>query len=155
MKVMAIDANLLLLLVVGRTSREFVGRHKRLKGYSATDFDLLVAVLAGAGPLVTTPHTLTEVSNLAGFGVFEPLRTKISETLGSFIADLDERNCPSREVVAVPEFNRLGLSDCAWLRILGADTELLTSDLDLYLAALGRGLSATNFSHLREMSTLR
>jgi hypothetical protein len=32
---------------------------------------------------------------------------------------------------------------------------ILTTDLDLYLAACARGISAVNFNHIREPSTLR
>ena len=51
-----IDANLLVLLLVGHISIKFIPRHRRLSGYSVADY----YALAG----FRTPSTLTETSNL-------------------------------------------------------------------------------------------
>ena len=45
---------------------------------------------------------------------------------------------------------RLGLTDAVSLRTNGESRYLLTTDLDLYLAALSRGQQAENFNHIRE-----
>jgi hypothetical protein len=41
-----LDANLLVLWVVGRASRDYIGRHKRLRAYDLADFDSLMRMLA-------------------------------------------------------------------------------------------------------------
>jgi hypothetical protein len=43
--VVVVDTNLLLLLVVGSASRNYVDKHKRLGDYSLDDFDLLVELI--------------------------------------------------------------------------------------------------------------
>ena len=58
-----IDANLLVLLVVGRTRRSLIADHKRLSSFTAEDYDLLLSVI-GSRTIVVTPNTLTEASNL-------------------------------------------------------------------------------------------
>ena len=62
-KVIVLDANLLLLLVVGLTSRAYISKHKRLQGYEELDFDLLICLI-GSANVIVTPNTLTETSNL-------------------------------------------------------------------------------------------
>lgn len=59
-----LDANLLVLLVVGSQSRNLISRHRRLQHYSAEDYDILLELLQGADQLFVTPNTLTEASNL-------------------------------------------------------------------------------------------
>jgi len=41
-----LDANLLVLLVVGLTERRYISVHKRLKEYTIADFDTLAAMIA-------------------------------------------------------------------------------------------------------------
>ncbi len=45
-----IDANLLVLFVVGATDRNLIARHKRLKAFSLEDFDLLCRLVVEADP---------------------------------------------------------------------------------------------------------
>ena len=59
-----LDANLFVLLVVGSESRELIAKHRRLRNYSAEDYDILVELLENADRLFVTPNTLTETSNL-------------------------------------------------------------------------------------------
>ena len=61
-----LDANLLVLLVVGSESREMIPKHGRLEHYSPEDFDILLDLLREADRLYATPNTLTEASNLIG-----------------------------------------------------------------------------------------
>ncbi len=56
---------------------------------------------------------------------------------------------PSAEGVEDIAYPRLGLTDATLLAAL-EDHDILTTDLDLYLAALHRGRKAINFTHLRE-----
>ena len=60
-----IDANLLVLLVVGAVDRRLVGKHRRVKNFAMEDYDLLLDLLQETPhPVVVTPNTLTEASNL-------------------------------------------------------------------------------------------
>jgi hypothetical protein len=148
-KVIVLDANLLLLLAVGLTSRAYISNHKRLQGYEEPDFDLLTGLIGSAAILVT-PNTLTETSNLAR-QIKEPARTQISRQLRQICTILEEHYVQSSRAAGYKEFLRLGLADAAQLDLAGASHTLLTVDLDLYLAAVGRGLKAENFNHYRAM----
>jgi hypothetical protein len=149
MRRVAIDANLLLLLVVGAVAPDFVARHKRLKSFDYDDYQLLCSIIADAEAIVSTPNVATEVANIVGFGVHEPLRSALFARLEAWLPTLLEHYQATSLAVAEPEFIRLGLSDCAWFGCVDRETELITADLELYLAALQRGLTVTNFAHLR------
>jgi hypothetical protein len=60
-----LDSNLLLLNWCAQFDPSLVNSFKRLNSFRLEDFDLLVAVLRLFPVLRTTPHVLTEVSNLA------------------------------------------------------------------------------------------
>ena len=51
-----IDANLLVLMVVGRTQRTLIGRHRRLREYSESDYDALTELLIGGKKIFVTPQ---------------------------------------------------------------------------------------------------
>ena len=145
---LVLDASLLVLFVVGTTSRGLIGRHKRLKAFTVEDFDLLCRLIAAARQVVVTPHILTETSNLLR-QIDEPARSQILETFRHVVLTGDEEYLASRNAVRVAEFLRLGLTDAASLEVTRDARSLLTTDLDLYLSALARGSSAVNFNHLR------
>jgi len=61
-----VDANLLLLYLVGRWDYRLVPKFKRTDRYTVSDFILLTRFLAQFAKILTTPNVLTEVSNLCG-----------------------------------------------------------------------------------------
>ena len=146
-----IDTNLLVLFVVGTTNRNLVTRHKRLKAFSIDDFDLLCRVIATSPQVFVTPNTLTETSNLLGY-IDEPARTQVFETFRTVIISATEEYVESKIACDAQEFVRLGITDSVLLHLASESRSLLTTDLDLYLSALSKGLSAVNFNHLRELS---
>ena len=149
MSAIALDSNLVLLLIVGQVAPSLLGRHKRLSGYDRRDFNHLVGILGRVDDIVTTPNAMSEVSNLARQGIRDPDLSRIYNALKQFAEHSNERYLPSRDAAAAPEFVRLGLTDVTWLSIPTAETPLLTDDTDLYLAALGRGFQAIKFNEYR------
>ena len=151
-----LDANLLLLFVVGSTSRDYIQKHKRLQSYTDDDFILLMKMLSTASSIIVTPNTLTETSNLAGY-IDDPARTKIYEVFRALVEAPENQECfqecfiESRVAVARTEFVRLGLTDSVLLHIAAEAGTLLTADVGLYLAALYKGLKAENFNHYRNL----
>lgn len=143
-----IDTVLLTLFIVGTASREYVEKHRRLRPYTATDFDLLVDNVSRASAVIVTPNTLTEVSNWAKM-IAEPARSHIAATLQAFGGVFDERYVPSSSAALDAEFARFWLTDSAILRELANGHVLLTTDNQLYVAAWQRGFNALNFEDLR------
>lgn len=152
---LALDTNLLVLLIVGEVAPQFIARHKRLRNYAEAEFGLLKRLLQEFDRVVATPSSLGEVSNLLPQGVGEPLRTDLMLAFGQAIASVDERFVSSARLVSIGEFLRLGLPDTAWLDALDADTVLLTDDEALYAAALARGAEAYHFGLVCEFGFSR
>lgn len=142
-----IDTNLLLLHLVGRTNKNRIQAFKRTQQYTADDFDLLESLISQFKTLVTTPHLLTELSNLATLQQPELsiLRDIFKETVEQFREYYDE----SRQIVSDPTFHRLGLADAAISFSCRRSLLVLTDDLELFHALTARGLDAINFNHIR------
>ena len=145
------DTNLLLLLIVGSASRDYISKHKRLKAYSEKDFDILMKIISIVPNVFVTPNILTETSNLAG-QISEPARTKIFNFFRDYIPSADEHYCESRRAINREEFIRLGLTDAVILHEMTDVFILLTDDFDLYCAAIKEGYQAQNFNHLRDFN---
>ena len=143
-----IDANLLVLFVVGQTGRQLITKHRRLREFSVDDYDRLVGMLRMV-ELVVTPNTLTETSNLLAQHN-EPERSRFLDVLRYVIENSQEITVASVDASRSRVFRRLGLTDAAVLDVVSAETPLLTVDLDLFIAASTKDpKAAVNFRHLR------
>lgn len=148
-----LDANLLVLLVIGLTNRDLVLKHKRTKTFEQVDFDLLVKILSNYDAIVVTPHILTEVSNLIS-QIGEPALSRVRSTFSTLVEEQQEVFCASKDSVKHPAFIRLGLTDASILQLMNSTTPLLTTDLGLYLEAAKSNPLAENFNHLRQAGLL-
>lgn len=145
-----LDTALGLVYAVGRLDRNLVGRHKRTKEFTPTEFDALALLLSRFERIVTTPNVLTEVSNLIAFGESGERRTGLFQSLGGLIPLMMENYMPSMQCSAHIEFPRLGLTDIAIAQV-AAPYLVFTTDLDLYVHLQAVGVSAVNFNHLRPL----
>ena len=146
-----IDANLLLLLIVGSVGRDLISKHRRLRRFTVEDFDRLINLLDRVEQVFVTPNTLTETSNLlAQHG--DPERSHFFDRLKFIIQESKEVVVASTVASRNNAFERLGLTDAALLEVATAETPLVTVDLNLYLAALAKGQdAAVNFTHLQDL----
>ncbi len=144
-----LDANLLVLLVVGTASRSYIAKHKNLQAYTEKDFVLLVDFLSRASRIIVTPNTITETSNVAG-QIGQPMRAFIYEAFRVLLENMGETYIESHRAAGDAIFLRLGITDAALLNIVTKDQILLTADLDLYLEAARRGHQTINFNHYIE-----
>ena len=144
-----IDANLIVLLVVGQAGRDLIAKHRRTRRFTVEDYDRLIQAISRVDELRVTPNTLTEASNLLGQHG-EPQRSRLLLKLRELIERSPETVVASADAARRGAFPRLGLTDAALLEIVSADAPLLTVDLDLYVAALASGEEAAiNFNHWR------
>jgi rRNA-processing protein FCF1 len=141
-----IDANLLLLLFVGRTNPDRIAKFDRTHAYDISAYELLEKTVSMVRRTLTTPHVLTEVSNLARLAgtELETIRREMKEC----IEVMEELHEPSRIVVRDVVFSRLGLTDAA-ISTVCTNVLVLTNDHDLWDSLTRRGLDAINFAHLR------
>ena len=143
-----IDANLLVLFIVGRTGRQLIGKHRRLREFSTDDYDRLIRVINGVERVIVTPNTLTEASNLL-FQHQDPERSQFLEMLRSVVENSEEITVASVDARNSGAFRRLGLTDAVLLEVISAEAPLITVDLNLFVAAsTQQPNAAVNFRHL-------
>jgi hypothetical protein len=144
-----LDANLIVLLVVGLADEKAVPVHKRTRAYTVGDFRLLLRVISEYRELAALPNALSEASNLLEFEG-GGLPEKVFGRFLQFVATTREIYVPSLDASSRSEFRRLGLTDAATLEAAKEDVHILSADLGLYLAAAKAGYSAANFTHAIE-----
>ena len=146
-----VDTNLLVLLVVGRVGRDLIAKHRRLRAYTAEDYDVLIDLIGRVERVFVTPNTLTETSNLLSQHG-EPERSRLLAMLRSIIRNSEEVVIASAVASSNEDFIRFGLTDTALLEAVSEETPLLTVDFNLYDAAIRKSRNAptaVNFRHLR------
>ncbi len=102
-----IDANLLVLLVVGSVDRGLIEKYRRLREYSEEDYDLPLGLLGRFQQVFVTPNTLTETSDLLGQHA-EPERSLLFKGLRFIIQRSREVVVASKDAASNREFERLG-----------------------------------------------
>ena len=143
-----VDANLLLLYVVGVHSPRLIEQFKRTSKYTEDDFELLDRLLGQFETVATTPHVLTEVSNFLGQLPEKPCR-ECKARLRRLIPELEETYRASAELCDHPYFRQFRLTDTGIAEV-SADTYLVvTDDLPLYHALANDEQAVINFNHLR------
>jgi len=146
-----VDANLLVVLLVGKLGSAHLKncRATKSKGFTPEDFSLLEQGVAKFDTLVTTPHILTEVSNLAG-GLPEPLlgefRAKFREEV---VERFSEQTRAAKEIAQDGHFLRFGLTDTAISMIAPGRYLVLSDDLPLCGVLRQRKVDVINFNHVR------
>jgi len=147
--VVVVDTNLLVLLVVGSASRDYIGKHRRLTDYTVDDFDLLGLIIAEFSEIILLPHILAEVSSLAR-KIDNPARGRIQDALRTLIYTATELPIQSIFGVQRDEFDELGLTDTVILHLCsmsinGINPTLLTTDTDLANSAHSLGYSIIDY----------
>ncbi|MCB1022225.1 MAG: hypothetical protein H6509_05805 [Bryobacterales bacterium] len=150
-KSLLVDSNLFLLFVVGSYSRKTISTFKRTRDYSEADFRDVVRIIDQFLPLgrtLTTPHILTEVSNLAGQATGER-RAGILQTLARIIPRIREQTIAAADAVATSAFVPFGLTDAVVVTMSAADCLVLTDDLPLAHRLEQDGRPVLNFNYIR------
>ena len=143
-----VDANLLVLLIAGRTDRSLIAKHRRLREFTLNDYDILINLIGRFGRILVTPNTLTEASNLLAQHR-DPERKQCFGMLMALIEDTEEVVIASVDAAHNSAFGRLGLTDAALLEAVSDARPLITVDLDLFVEASRHAPNAAfNFRHL-------
>lgn len=144
-----IDANLLLLYVIGTINRNFISTFRRTRElFVPEDFDILEELMNCFTHFMTTANVLTEVSNLTDSisGEYRERYVQIFHALtDAFTEHLPTSGAASR----VQEFARLGLTDSGILLLATDNVVVLTDDSKLYDALEARRVAVLNFNHIR------
>ncbi len=140
-----IDANLLLLLLIGERDPSRITNFKRTSKYSKEDYEFLKMFLQPFHHVFTTPNILTEVDNLLS----KELREVCFSHFFKIIQGADERYIASLDTMQQAGVNRLGLSDIGIVSVAKCGCLVITDDLDLYLHLAACGIPVANFNHMR------
>lgn len=143
-----LDTNVLLLLIVGLHRPAAIGG-KRLTEFDQLDFDLVLGVAKAHPVHISTPHILAEVSNFVGSGN-QQLVPGGAAALARYIHGLEEIIRPALDIVLMPEYEALGLTDTGVLLMADKQVKVVTVDFHLCNRLVGRGIDAINLRHLRQ-----
>ena len=154
MRAIIIDANLLLVYIVGCDHPERLGKAKHLKEYMPEDYGLLVSLLERFDQIVITPNVVTECSNLLGDSHEHDEAKRFLKRLVESAA-VDERYVASERAVAMHQYWYLGVADCSLLNLVDGETVLVTMDGKLAHEALQVNQACINFNHLRDFRLKR
>jgi len=143
-----VDANLLLLYVVGAYDPNWIERFKHTGAFTEDDFELLDRLLGQFQTIATTPPVLTEVSNFLGHLPKGP-RRDCTELFRRLIPELDETHRASEELCEHRYFRQFRLTDTGIAEISEDTYLVVTDDLPLYHALANDEQAVINFNHLR------
>lgn len=142
-----LDSNLLLLLFIGGFSADLIGSCQRTSSYTERHLILLVKLLRRFSKVVTTPHVLTEVSNLAGSSLYGQTKLAWFSYFSREVPKLDELFAESKILARENEFAIFGITDTA-LKMMPEDTILMTEDRRLAGYLRSKELPALHFGDL-------
>lgn len=148
-----IDANLLIVLLVGNTNEKIINKVKPTRAYTIEDYRFLLRLIKHFR-VVTTPHILTEASNLCE-KTEKHHKDKIMLQFSKTVIDLIEFPIPSKEAVTTPIFRKLGLSDSIIFQLGKKGLIVLTDDFELHNYLLGNDITAANINHFRSEYLLK
>lgn len=143
-----LDANILLLLWCTTFDPGLIHTFKRLNSFEAEDIEILTETLNIFSVVRTTPHVLTEVSNLAN-GLPGWRKSNWSAHFSRQIEVISEEWVPAKEIASSPMLV-FGLTD-ATLASLASTHVVLTLDFPLSNSLESQGLNVINFTHLRSL----
>lgn len=150
-----LDSNLLLVFLTGLVGAHLFERFERVRDYAFDDFELIVQLLSSFTTLITTPHILTEVSNLAN-KLSGSYRDEWFTNLALLVASEGERHearemwTPAKILANMPEFARFGITDSAVTK-LASDALVVTDDFKLSGDLRKNGFDVLNFGELRAL----
>lgn len=143
-----LDSNLLLFHWCSSFDPNLITTFKRLNSFQIEDIELLSETLKVFSAIRTTPHVLTEVSNLAN-SLPSWIKVDWFEHFSKKVQVVPEEWIPAASI-ATGQFMCLGLTDAA-LAKLASTHVILTLDFPLSSSLESRGLNVINFTHLRSL----
>lgn len=148
-KAAILDSNVLLLYLVAEFDPNLIGSsYKRLSSFQAPDVILLRWLFGQFSSVTTTPHVLTEVSNLSN-QMPSWKKEQWFPWFGKRLADFAEVTLASSEIGRLDSFWRFGLTD-AGLAKLSERFVIVTNEFPLTGFLESRSLPVINFTHLRQ-----
>lgn len=144
-----VDTNLLLLYGVGLYDSTFIAKVKRTRKYTVDDFAFIRDFISRFQRIITTPHILAEVSNLALDGTDLKDRPYAGALIEA-IRRTKELYIQKDVILDLDCFPKLGVTDAAILELANRDGYLvLTDDFPLAGYLQSYECSVINLNHVR------
>jgi hypothetical protein len=143
-----VDANLLLLYLIGTFQRARVETFKRTSEFTLEQFDILFRLLRGFPVIVTTPHILTEVSGLAN-SLPDRIKPEWCDHFAQQVGTFREISRPATIVMQESCFSPFGLTDAA-IQNAAPDILVLTQDHRLSDVLSRQGITTLGFRDLAD-----
>ncbi len=144
-----VDTNLLLLYFIGAHDTADIARFKRTMQFTIADYQLLIRVLGEFRRIITTPHIITEVSNLAG-QLTGRTRDGFFARLAAGLSSIDESHTQATTLAGETTFIRFGVTDTAIFHEARGHFLVLTDDFRLSQYLESQKVDVLNFNHLRQ-----
>jgi len=144
-----LDANLLMLLLVGSYNRARIPSFKRTKRYIEDDYDILRLIIDPFKKFVTTPAILVEISNLTG-AIDSHFDAPFFELFREYVQNAYEVYIPSVELMEISEWLEFGLTDIGMIQAARQHEYLIiTDDMRLHALLELAGMDVIGFSNVR------
>jgi len=149
-----VDANLLILLLVGFLDPDHIPNCNRLNAFTKEDYFLLIKILENfQSELVITPHVVAELSNMSmnKMGLGEK-KLAYFNMMVEQLKNFHEEHITLHELLGldIGGIINLGFSDLGVIetarKINGV---ILSNDFDMVVHALSRSVMAINFTNIR------
>ncbi len=140
-----IDTNILLLFIVGSLNPDLISTTSRTASFTFRDFQIVSKAIDFFEVKISTPHILTEVSNLIGRNV------SIGSALGSYIETCTEEFTQGSALASQECFPKFDLADTATYSISKNRFLVITDDGPLYGLLTSQGIDAVNLATLRRL----
>ena len=120
-KGLLIDTNILLLYIVGSIDINSIRNFRRTAHFTEKDFYIVSKFIDYFVVKITTPHILTEASNLLGN------RIELQFALGKQVEMMEEKFMESKQIAKTDVFLQFGLTDTA-ISEMAKDSYLVVTD---------------------------
>jgi hypothetical protein len=150
-----LDANLLLLYIVGKYSKKLIANFKRTVSYSEEDFEIVNRFVAWFNnSIATTPNILTEVSNLSG-QLGGGRENPYFEEFKRQVVLIDEKYIKSSKACENIHLGKYGLTDIGIIMASKGNYLVFTDDFKLSSLLEHYEIDFINMNHIRTQLWLR
>ena len=134
-----IDANALIVLILGLMDSKLINTHKRTSIYDEYDFEVLSKVIGKVDDLVILPNVWTEVDNLLN-NFRGDRKVLYVDRFKKLVQKTTEQYIASLSLTDRPVFYDLGLTDSLILQLAKNSKLLITPDSKLADYATASGI---------------
>ena len=119
-------------------------------GFSINDYRLLARIISNYRRILTTPHVLTEISNL---NKSKNVREKIFHRLVYLIETklVFEEFVPIEDIISERVFNKFGVADIGIVKkVLDTNIGVITTDSNFFGYLMNINIASINFKHFHQ-----